>query len=117
MDYFEGTTLYEYLGYEDGHLILGNQRIPDNDTQLLSSIKFIIEGIHLLGVAHGDLNWQNILINASTGEIKIIDFDTSRCFLEGGASSHEQVQLFNSCKAEDLDTFNALKENDLQHFP
>jgi serine/threonine protein kinase len=118
MDYFEGTTLFDHLNF--GHYQLGESgRSPLNATQreLLSDIKSMVQNIHLFGVAHGDLNWENILINTLTGEIKIIDFDTSRCFLEGGALSHELVQLFNSCKAEDLNTFNALKANDLEHFP
>ena len=116
MDYFEGITLFEHLDF--GHYELDEVELKPDDEQLLSRIKIMVQNIHLLGVAHGDLNWENILINTETGEIKIIDFDTSKCFFDGAAaSSRELVQLYNSCKAEDLRTFDALKEDDLEHFP
>jgi hypothetical protein len=116
MDYFEGITLFEHLDFGDYEL--DQFELEPDDEQLLSRIKIMVQNIHLLGVAHGDLNWENILINTETGEIKIIDFDTSKCFFDGAAAlSSELVQLYNSCKAKDLRTFDALKEDDLEHFP
>lgn len=72
----EGLTLDSYLNSEDGKAISDQARI-----RLIQGIFSAIDKVHSLGIVHGDIKPENILIDAS-GRPKLSDFGVASSFGE-----------------------------------
>lgn len=80
--YRKGNFIYivlEYLkGYVNGKQYIDNYKFVENDRIIIfKNLIRAFECIHDNGVAHIDLKLENIMINPSTLEVKVIDFGCS----------------------------------------
>jgi predicted ATPase/class 3 adenylate cyclase len=74
----QSSVITEDFGGISLRQILDESNLPFTDVlQIGAELGKILGDIHSKGVIHKDLNPNNILINRSTGEIKIIDFEIS----------------------------------------
>lgn len=74
----QSSVITEDFGGISLRQILDESKLPFTDVlQISAELGKILGDIHSNGVIHKDLNPNNILINRSTGEIKIIDFEIS----------------------------------------
>jgi tRNA A-37 threonylcarbamoyl transferase component Bud32 len=55
-----------------------------------------IQKLHSLGILHGDLHSNNIVINQDMNEIKIIDFGESKFISEIKKDKDKYIQYFNN---------------------
>lgn len=75
LEYFRGQELLQFLlEYNNLHLPKRTERVPEPVVKrIIYSILRTISQLHAIGVSHGDLKLENILINADL-ETRIIDF-------------------------------------------
>lgn len=80
MEYIDGTTLQKYLKQAGGKLE------SEKVFSLLSPLMKTLSQIHSQGLIHRDISPDNIMITTS-GVLKLLDFGSSRSFLNAGNKS------------------------------
>jgi len=88
VDYFEGTSLGRYRA-RDSVLVISYMHEPDRVASFSQTFRTIaerlldaVEAVHSRGIIISDLSPNNVLINAETLELALIDFE-SACLPEG----------------------------------
>ena len=68
------------MDYLEGYEPIGNVYSRDDDRlyEIMSSVTTICQDLAELGACHADLHDGNIMYNAKTGDIKLIDWGNSR---------------------------------------
>lgn len=95
----------DIISYDNGSLKLEKYPMTlldyiDNGGELTKNIKNNIYSkvreLHKLGIYHGDLHSNNIVIEPETEEIKIIDFERSMLFEDMYEDREEIIKKINS---------------------
>lgn len=71
------TNLKEFMAEEDGSL---NEYVARN---IVSQVSFALHSLITIGIFHGDIKCENILIEKRSHHIKLIDFGCSSFFHDG----------------------------------
>jgi len=100
MDYIPGKTLNSYLQDEDdGKMIAKGQYDEPSRMSLISNIfsqlAFILQTLHLYGVAHRDLKFDNVLVT-NDDQVYVIDFGLSCCTNSSYLSANSQFMELNT---------------------
>ena len=53
----------------------------------------VLRAIHSQGISHGDINARNVLISEAIGDVKLIDYGSSRTLSEGKAEQEEEFLM------------------------
>lgn len=80
LDYFPGQTLDDAIRMSPDH------KLSEASSRALSEMLFqAIECLHQHRIVHRDIKAVNILVSHDCKDLRLIDFDASRCMLEGGS--------------------------------
>jgi len=105
--YIDGKTLET--------TILGKMHIDLNTLVLHSKyISFGMAHLHELGIIHGDLSVNNVMLDSKTGTLKIIDFGLSE--FESEKRYTKRKLPIRICSPETISSNSISKENDIWSF-
>ena len=62
--------------------LTGIQEAGGDPRKFFPAVDALIDRLHALRVLHGDLHSDNIVVNPATGDVRLIDFDTTYAFEE-----------------------------------
>ena len=88
MDWIAGPTLNTFVG---AHLYQ-----PERLRQLAEQFRFLVRGLWEARIAHGDLQHGNLLVEAETGLLRLVDYDgmwvPAMAGMEGSETGHPSFQ-------------------------